>query len=206
VLFGTGAGVFSTASNFRAGNNQSSVLSGDFNADGHLDIAVLLSQPTVAGEISILFNDGAGNFLTPKLFTVANTPTMFASGDFNNDGRLDFVTANNNVDTQLSVLLSNNSGSYATSQAFLLPAIPTAVNLGDFNGDGQLDVVVVNEDLINNVNVLIGNNAGGFAAPLNFTAGTSPSSATTGDFNNDGRIDLVVANSGSNNLSVLLKQ
>ncbi len=206
VLFGTGAGVFSTASSFRAGSDQSSVLSGDFNADGHLDVAVLLSHPSQAGEISLLFGDGAGNFLTPKLFTVANRPTMFASGDFNNDGRLDFVTANNNLDTQLSVLLSNNSGSFATSQAINLPAIPTAVSLGDFNGDGQLDVVVVNEDLTNNVNVLIGNNAGGFAAPLNFTAGTSPSGATTGDLNNDGRIDLVVANSGSNNLSVLLKQ
>ncbi len=206
VLFGTGAGVFSSASSFRAGSDQSSVLSGDFNADGHLDIAVLLSHPTTAGEISILFGDGAGNFLTPKLFTVANSPTMFASADFNNDGRLDFVTANNNVDTQISVLLSNNSGSYATSQAVILPAIPTAVSLGDFNGDGQLDVVAVNEDPTNNVNVLYGNNVGGFAAPLNFTAGTSPAGATTGDLNNDGRIDVVVANSGTNNLSVLLKQ
>jgi FG-GAP-like repeat/Bacterial Ig-like domain len=206
VLYGTGAGVFATASSFSAGSNQSSVLSGDFNADGHLDVAVLLSHPTVAGEISVLFSDGAGNFLTPKLFSVANTPTMFASADFNNDGRLDFVTANNNVDTQISVLLSNNAGSYATSQAIILPAIPTAVSLGDLNGDGQLDVVVVNEDPTNNVNVLYGNNAGGFAAPLNLTVGTSPAGASIGDLNNDGRLDLVVANSGSNNVSVLLKQ
>ncbi len=206
VLFGTGVGVFSSATSFRAGSNQSSLLSGDFNADGHLDVAVLLSHPTEAGEISVLFGDGFGYFLTPKLFTVANSPTMFASSDFNNDGRLDFVSANNNVDAQLSVLLSNNAGSYATSQAILLPAIPTAVNLGDFNGDGQLDIVAVNTDPTNNVNVLIGNNAGGFAAPLNFTAGTSPAGASTGDLNNDGRIDLVVANSGTNNLSVFLKQ
>lgn len=206
VLFGTGAGVFSTATSFRAGSNQSSVLSGDFNADGHLDIAVLLSHPSAAGEISIIFGDGAGNFLTPKLFTVANSPTMFASGDFNNDGRLDFVTANNNVDTQISVLLSNNYGSYAASQAIILSAIPTAVSLGDLNGDGNLDVVVVNEDPTNNVNVLYGNNLGGFVAPLNFTVGTSPAGTSIGDLNNDGRLDLVVANSGSNNLSVLLKQ
>jgi FG-GAP-like repeat len=208
VLFGTGAGVFSTAASFRAGNNQSSVLSGDFNADGHLDIAVLLNHPTAAGENSILFGDGAGSFLTPKLFTVANTPTTFASGDFNNDGRLDFVTANNNLDTQISVLLSNNSGSYATSQAIILPSTPNALGLGDLNGDGQLDVVVVNEDLTNNVNVLYGNNAGGFAAPVFVTAGTSPAGIAIGDLNNDGRLDLVVANSGptSNNVSVFLKQ
>jgi FG-GAP-like repeat len=208
VLFGTGAGVFSTATSSRAGSNQSGVLSGDFNADGHLDIAVLLSHPTDLGEISLLFGDGLGNFLTPKLFTVASNPTMFASGDFNNDGRLDFVTANNNLDTQLSVLLSNNAGSYATSQAIILPAVQTAISLGDFNGDGQLDMVAVDEELTNNVNVLIGNNAGGFAAPFNLTAGERPAGATTGDFNNDGRIDIVVANSGvtSNNLSVFLKQ
>jgi hypothetical protein len=208
VLFGTGAGVFSSASSFAAGNNQSSVLSGDFNADGYLDIAVLLNHPSQAGEISLLFGDGLGGFLTPKLHTIANSPTMFASGDFNNDGRLDFVTANNNVDTQISVLLSNNSGSYATSQAINLLAIPTAINLGDFNGDGQLDIAAVNEDPINNVNVLTGNNVGGFAAPINLTVGASPAGATTGDLNNDGRIDLVVANSDStsNNVSVFLKQ
>jgi hypothetical protein len=211
VLFGTGAGLFSTASSFRAGINQSSVLSGDFNADGHLDIAVLLNHPTEAGEISLLFGDGLGSFLVPKLHTIANGPTMFASGDFNNDGRLDFVTANNNVDTQISVLLSNNAGSYAASQAIILPAVPTAISLGDLNGDGQLDMVVVNEDQIinvptNNVNVLYGNNAGGFAAPLNFTVGTSPAGITIGDLNNDGRLDLAVANSASNNVSVLLKQ
>jgi FG-GAP-like repeat len=206
VLYGTGNGVFSATSSFRAGINQSSILSGDFNADGHLDVAVLLSHPSEAGEISILFGDGSGNFLVPKLFTVANSPTMFASGDFNNDGRLDFVTANNNVDTQISVLLSNNLGSYAASQAIILPAIPTAVSLGDLNGDGQLDVVVVNEDPTNNVNVIYGNNVGGFAAPLNFTVGTSPAGVNIGDLNNDGRLDVVVANSGSNNISVLLKQ
>jgi FG-GAP-like repeat len=206
VLFGTGSGVFSAVSSFRAGNNQVGVISGDFNADGHLDLAVLLNHPTNPGEISILFGNGLGNFLIPSVTTVANNPVALASGDLNNDGRLDLVTANNNINAPISVLLSNNSGKYAATQAIALATTPTALTLGDLNGDGQLDIVAVSNDLTNNISVLYGNNVGGFGAALNFTAGTGPSAATTGDFNNDGRLDIAVTNADSNNLSVLLKE
>ena len=207
MLLGTGAGVFGTATSFRAGNNQDDVVTGDFNADGHLDLAVVLNRPSDPGLISILLGNGFGNFLTPVLHsTVGFNPTTIATGDFNNDGRLDLVTANNDTSAPISVLLSNSAGEYATVLELQLTGIPTSITTGDINGDGRLDIIAVTDDPTNNVSVLAGNGTGGFATAVNYTAGTNPAGVTTGDFNNDGRLDLVVANPGSNSLNVRLKQ
>ena len=45
----------------------------------------------------------------------------------------------------------------------------------------------------------------GFTTANTQAAGTSPKSVAAGDFNNDTRIDLAVANSGSNDVSILLR-
>ena len=208
VLFGTGAGVFSAVSSFQAGNNQAKVLTGDFNADGHLDLAVLLNRPTDPGLISILLGNGLGGFLTPVLRSVvAFNPTAMASADFNNDGRLDLVTANNDNSAPITVLLSNSAGEYATVLELQLNSTPTAITTGDVNGDGRLDIITANSSS-NNISVLLGNGAGGFATAINYAAAAAlnPDGVSTGDFNNDGRLDVVSANANSNNLSVFLKQ
>lgn len=82
-----------------------SVAVGDFDNTGSEDLVVATSRGTfVAGSVSVVVNDGGAVFSPPKNFTVGNSPSSVAVGDFNGDGRQDLAVANfgsNNV----SVLL-----------------------------------------------------------------------------------------------------
>ena len=97
-----------------------------------------------------------------------------ATGDFNGDGKLDLVTANQ-VSNTVSVFIGNGTGGCARLRRTPPAArIPTSVAVGDFNGDGKLDIVVANYDS-NTVSVLLGNGSGGFATAVTYaTGGTGP--------------------------------
>ena len=69
-------------------------------------------------------------------------PTYLAAGDFNNDGRLDLVTANGGNGT-VSILLANTDGTFQPQPLpFEAAYSPTSLVLTDFNGDGNLDILV----------------------------------------------------------------
>jgi len=119
-------------------------------------------------------------------------------GDFNRDGILDVVTANQSSIGGISVYLARADGTFNApiSTASAPPSNDLAV--GDFNNDGKLDVAVVGLGS-NTVTVLLGNGNGTFQAPISFLAasGFALSSITTGHFNNDGKLDLAVAESNT---------
>ena len=131
-------------------------------------------------------------------YTVGSHPQAVATGDFNNDGKLDLVVANSSSST-VSVLLSNGDGTF--TKTVTDPSTgsgPRSVAVGDFNNDGNLDVVTANAG---NLSVLLGKGDGTFQAastillPTSFSspANASPLSVAVGDFNKDGNIDIVAA-------------
>ena len=66
-------------------------VTGDFNADGKLDLAVAIHN---AAKVSIFLGNGDGTFL-PKVDIPTNVrPQSIVAGDFNGDGKIDLVTAN----------------------------------------------------------------------------------------------------------------
>ncbi|MEI6746209.1 MAG: FG-GAP-like repeat-containing protein [Methylococcaceae bacterium] len=135
-------------------------------------------------------------------FVTGNTPIDVTTGDFNNDGNTDLVTANF-VGNTVSVLLGDGYGNLTAHGNFAAGKAPLFVRVGDFNSDDKVDLVTVNRDS-NTVSVLLGDGLGGFAAPTTFAVGYFPVSVSVGDFNRDGKMDLVTANQGDGNLSVLL--
>src|SRR5437764_456933 len=68
----------------------SSVAVGDFNGDGHLDLAV---ANHISNVVSILLGKGDGTFQYAGGY-VRDRPSSVAVGDFNGDGHLDLAVAN----------------------------------------------------------------------------------------------------------------
>ena len=75
-----------------AGNGPRSAILVDLDRDGNRDLAVANIRGST---ISLLSGDGSGSFtLQDSIATIHKAPHAIASGDFNEDGLLDAVTAN----------------------------------------------------------------------------------------------------------------
>jgi hypothetical protein len=171
---------------------------GDFNGDGHLDLATVNSFATVA----ILLGQGDGAFLPAQDFEVGLGPQAITVGDFNGDGHLDLATANFAAST-VSILLGQGDGTFLPAQDVGVGVFPVAVTVGDFSGDSHLDLATANGFT---VSILLGQGDGTFLAAQDFEVGAEPRSVTVGDFNGDGHLDLATANGEANTVSILLGQ
>jgi uncharacterized protein (TIGR03437 family) len=135
-------------------------------------------------------------------YSLGQSPSALAAGDFNGDGKVDLAVANESSNS-LSVLLGKGDGSFASPATYDVGSGPWFVSVGDFNGDGKADLVVVNSDS-NNVSVLLGNGNGTFQVAVNYATGGLPAQVAVADFNSDGIADLAVTVNGSNEIDLLL--
>jgi FG-GAP-like repeat len=209
------ANLLFSGSAFAVGSSPQSAVTGDFNDDGKLDLAV--ANPA-SNNISVLLGNGDGTFQAPVNYAAGVNPwTGMAVGDFRGNGKLDLVAANfgsNNV----SVLLGNSDGTFQSAVNYDGGVNPTWVAVGDFNRDGKLDLAVSDQNCTSGaqpcgpgtVSVLLGNGDGTFKAHVDYhtpPGGEGLNSVALGDFNNDGYLDLAVAagdGAGGNQISVLL--
>jgi hypothetical protein len=92
LLTGDGAGGLGPPVQI-SGSDATSLVSGDFNADGNLDIA------GSAGDLAfVMLGDGGGNFGQRVTFPVGRAPRRLRAADFNGDGKADLATANGSGD------------------------------------------------------------------------------------------------------------
>jgi hypothetical protein len=208
IMLGNGAGTFAAApgSPLAVGTSPQSLAVGDLNADGRLDLAVGTagSQGPFSGVVSILLGNGLGGFTNAPGSPIAvnGEPAALATGDTNNDGRLDLAFTGFGT---LSLLVGNGLGGFVPGPA--VDPLSTAVNveLGDLNGDGRADLVL---GTYGGVVIMLGDAAGGFAsAPGSPIFNGTQNYVAIGDLNGNGVPDLAVANAAlpaSGKVSVLL--
>jgi hypothetical protein len=207
ILMGSGTGTFAPAVNYWTGTGLSSITVCDYNSDGVPDLA---ASDQGANGVSVILNSGNGTFSPPLTFTLGGQgqACSIATGDFNGDGFLDFVssTPGNYPHSTVSVLVSTGLGTYAPCVDYNAGAStnPAALVIDDFTGDGYLDIAIAKLSA-NKVYLLTGNGNGTFSPGINSNVGTSPCSIITGDFNEDGMSDIATANGGSNTISILLR-
>jgi hypothetical protein len=223
VLLGKGDGTFLPAQSFPVGSVPASVAVGDFNGDGHLDLAVANVGSDAYGRpnVSVLLGNGDGTFQPALNFSAGAGSRSIAVGDFNGDGRLDLAVPGNYYypgdgdGSHLRVLLGSGSGTFYPAPgpfAYSVGPGPSFVAVGDFNGDGLPDLAVADAgaypQYAGTVSILLGKGDGTFQPGVTYDAGYEPMSVAVGDFNGDGKQDLVVANSNypyiNGTVSVLL--
>jgi hypothetical protein len=121
-----------------SGASDQTVVIGDFNRDGHPDLAAARDSSVV-----VLLGMGGCQFQPTTEYPLTDVVSALASGDVNGDGILDVVASTK--DGALSLLLG---GPDETFQIISLSASGTSggigsLMVGDVTGDGKADIVFV---------------------------------------------------------------
>jgi FG-GAP-like repeat len=192
---------FKSPVSYSVGTVPLAVAAGDFNGDGKPDLAVANAGNPATGDdgnVSILLGNGDGTFQPALTVAAGKNPFAIAVGDFNGDGRLDVVVANNGINPAggwlagtVSVLLGNGDGTFQQHVDYATGDDPESVAVGDFNGDHVLDLAVATRS-DSAMSVLLGNGDGTFQPHVDYAAGY-PTAVAIADFNRDGKADLAVA-------------
>jgi len=192
------------------GVQYSSVVWGDYNNDGFLDI--LVTGLSESGPFSKIYrNNGDGTFTAKtniSLVGVAQGSVVW--GDYKNDGFLDILITGDTGSQRVAKIYRNNGDETFTEQTGLyLPGIANgSVAWGDYNNDGYLDILLTGSTNSERVSKVYRNNRDG--SFIEQTAivlpGVSASSVAWGDYDNDGYLDILLTGStGTENISKIYR-
>jgi hypothetical protein len=152
IISGSGGGTFGD-----------SIASGDFNADGRIDLAVNATSNDEgvanSGSIYIFYNDGvyplSSSAADVHIYGEATSNyfgTRILSGDFNADGRTDISASSPQYSSNTGRIYIFYNGAITTENASGADVIITgeatdsafgsSLAAGDFNADGRMDIAV----------------------------------------------------------------
>lgn len=183
------------------------IVSGDFNNDGHPDLATANSGD---GTVTLFLSNPANDFTyyTVKTLSGFGSPTAIAAGHFTNSGNLDLAVTDS-AGKVVHVLTGDGTGNFTAGATVSTQNDPTAIVAGDFNRDGFTDLAVMNAGS-GTVSILRGQGNGDFTPNANIhvgaAAGTGSNDLLAMDIGGNGRLDLITANPLSNQVAVLLNR
>jgi hypothetical protein len=214
VMAGDGAGEFTVAESFALGAGSTGVASGDFDGNGHPDLAVPIGVPDSArpgfdsGErVATVFADGEGAFTASTPSTPewqAENPYSYgiATADLNGDGKPDLLlpVASDPHEGGVWALLGNGDGTFAeTSKPELEGGNVWDVQPGDFDGAGHEDVAALTDPTgPESLELTVYDNT---AAP-SFQPGAAAVDSGTVEVGQSGATTLPITNAGNYELSI----
>lgn len=184
-----------------------SIIVSDINNDTFLDI-VTTDYSTLNSYIRILYGFGDGNFTFPKLYStgLSSRPTMIATGDFNNDGKVDLATSDYSQGG-IGIFIQEGSEPFGLSAQFSTGnhSRPNSVVIGHFNNDNHSDIAVTNS-LSDNIGILLGYGNGDCTHQITLPTGINslPSAIIADHFDDDPYLDIAVINTASDSTSIFI--
>lgn len=189
IRLNTGSGTFTDYSVFHGGYGTSAVVTGDFNQDSFIDIAVSNMDGNNV-KVFLQKETGQARFHDASTYPVSNGPIQIVSGDFNQDSNIDLVTLNPNSEN-ISLLVNKGDGTFGGRVNTLLDGVPNDLEIADFNNDDVPDLVV-SYTLLTQLSFLKSNGDGTFEFQPFLPLADTSQEISTGDFNNDGLTDCAV--------------
>jgi hypothetical protein len=182
------------------------VAAADLDGDGDQDLAVSTASLTefTPGEVTILRNNGNGNFATPAWSpeTAGRDPRSIAAADLDGDTDQDLAVANagfGGPGTDDVTILRNKGNGNFTEPATSPEAVgerPRSIVAADFDGDGDRDLAVANLDS-SDVTILANGPNANFTEPPTSPEAVGENGALSiaaADLDGDLDRDLAVAN------------
>lgn len=156
------------------------IISGDFNRDGHIDLAT--SHPAATDSVRVWLGNGQGDFQQFGRFEAGSDPLALATADFNGDGWLD-LAATNGGSNSVTLLFGDGQGRF--DNVVLL--VTNSTIRGEVGGGRDEPVGQLTERVI-------------------LPVGSTPIAVVAPRLNKDILADLITANQTSNDISILLSR
>jgi hypothetical protein len=192
LLNGYGLTGFTGQRKLPAPNKSLSVVLGDLDLDGHLDMIGGSNLPSTGGKVTVRHGNGDGTFGAPTDYALPNvlgSGYHVVTGDVDGDGVLDLAATGGTLHG-LSVLLGNGDGTFGPRHDVSNGNFPNSIACADVNGDQLADLVFTDYNS-NTLSLVMSVGGGDFDQKIDFTVPAGP--VTIGDLNGDSRPDIASA-------------
>ncbi len=174
-----GFGSFASARHLAIPDPPFDILSGDFNRDGHIDLATV--HPAATDSVMVWLGDGQGSFRFFERFEAGSDPAALAAADFNGDGFFD-LAATNGGSNSVTLLFGDGQGRFDNLVLLVTNGAVRAV------GGGQDELV------------------GQLTERVTLPAGSTPIAVVAPRLTRDHLADLITANQTSHDISIFLSR
>lgn len=200
IFSNSGYGTFSSAGQYSFGTDHTNpfdINCGDLDGDGYLDLVVSLQG---SSEISLLTNDGNGNFTVDTFYGTGQWPCKLALEDMDGDNFIDILVSEE-FSNSVGIFTNDGQGIFTLSDSLTGLCNPTGMTIEDFDGDLLKDIAVANA-YSNSVKVFKNLGSGNFSEYFEVRTGFEPWGIECADLDADGTKDIVTVNFKTNNLAM----